>query len=324
MSEGDFMRLVKIATLSRIKYIKSISREDYIKICLSEVQKAGEEKCDIVCLPEWFDSFGSAELKAADPKRFCEKGYDISNIVRSLAESVPGRLTDMFAEVAKKYGMNIILPFIEEDGDKLYNTAVVLDRKGGIAGKYRKTHLYPPEGRCMGITPGDEIKVIELDFGKIGIVICMEFYFPELFRVLTLKGAEIIFWPTQSYGPTVSGVEMQFRAKALDYSCYMVTSTFASEDYYAPYVPGHESTGRAYIVNYDGMIIADTGYYPGLAIAQVDLDRIRVNAEMVSMRLTGIDHMREDFLKLRRPELYAEICKPVDNSAYFNNKFFDE
>ena len=89
-------------------------------------------------------------------------------------------------------------------------------------------------------------------------------------------------------------------------------------------IPGHESTGRSYIVNYDGVIIADTGYYPGLAIARIDLDRIRVNAEMVSMRLTGIDHMREDFLRLRRPELYAEICRPVDNSEYLNNKFFDE
>ena len=116
---------------------------------------------------------------------------------------------------------------------------------------------------------------------------------------------------------------MQFRAKALDYSCHMVTSTFASEDYYAPYVQGHESTGRSYIVNYDGIIIADTGYYPGIAMACIDLDKIRINAEMVSMRKTGIDHMREDFLRLRRPELYRDICTPIDNHEYIENKFFD-
>lgn len=317
------MRLVKIATLSRINYILKKRREDYINICLSYVRQAGEARCDIICLPEWFDSFSSIELEV-DSKRFYEKGYNVSSVVRNLAETIPGKMTDSFAQLAKEYRMHIVLPFIEKDSDQLFNTALVLNRTGDIAGKYRKTHLYPPEGRCMGITPGNKISIIELDFGKIGIVICMEFYFPELFRILTLQGAEIIFWPTQSYGPTVSGVEMQFRARALDYNCHMVTSTFASEDYYAPYVHGHESTGRSYVVNHDGVIIADTGYYPGLAIAEVNLDKIRLNAEMVSMRHSGLDHMREDFMRIRRPELYDEICRPINNTEYLSNTFFDE
>ena len=216
-------------------------------------------------------------------------------------------MTERLGALAKEYNMYVIACYTELDGDRMYNTTVILDRGGLVAGKYRKSHLCGSEGRCFGITAGDELPVFDLDIGRVGIAICMDMYYPEIFRVLTLKGARIIFWPHQTYGPSEEMIMLQARCRALDNSCYLVGSNFASPDYYAPYSPGHELTGRAFIVNPEGMVIADTGHSAGLAIASLDPEPSRRAKDVVCIRKNGVDEYREDILMLRRPELYGEI-----------------
>jgi predicted amidohydrolase len=315
-------RKVLIGTLSRINYLEPVPRERYIELCVEEAEKAGQKGCDIFVLPEHFDSFGSVETQSEDGGIY-DPSTDRSPQYRAVAETVPGPLTDRFGEVCKKYGMYLIVNFTELSGEKLYNTAVLLGRNGEIAGKYRKTHLCGSEKRCFGMEAGEELPVFELDFGKVAIAICMDMYFPEVFRILTLKGAEIIFWPHQTYGPSEEMICITARARAIDYCCYLVGSNFASPDYFAPYEPGHALTGRAMIINPEGMVIADTGHYAGAAFAEVDLDRPRIGKDIAAARRSGIDFIREDLLRFRRPELYNEIVEPCDNAAVMSGRFLD-
>jgi len=315
-------RIVKVGALSRVKYLRSVPREEYIGLCLAEAEKAGENGCGVFLMPEQFDSFGSVETDFHDGGIY-DPATDRSCAYRVVSDTVPGELTERIGAVCRKYGMYVIADFTERDGDRLYNTAVIIDRNGAVAGKYRKTHLCGPEKRCCGVDAGDELPVFDLDFGRVGIAICMDMYFPEVFRVLTLKGAEIIFWPHQTYGPSEETIFVTARARAIDYGCYLVGANFASPDYFAPYEEGHACTGRAMVINPDGVVIADTGHYPGTAYAEIDLDRDRLGKDIAAARRSGGDNIRADLLRFRRPELYSEIVKPCDNSAVKNGEFLD-
>lgn len=316
-------RVVKIGTISRVLHLQSIPRQDYIALCEEMVEKAGKAGCDLVLLPEHFDSFGACELEGTQQNLYRE-GTDYSSIRRQIAEPIPGPLTQSLGKLAARYHMYVVANYTELDGSKLYNTAVIIDRQGRVAGKYRKTHLCANEKRCFGICAGDELPVFHLDFGVVGIAICMDIYFPEVFRVLTLKGAEMILWPHQTYGPSEETLQIMARSKAIDYNCVLVTSNFASPDYYAPYSPGHAMTGRAMIINHEGLIIAETGHYPGIAMAEINLDIPKIGKDVAMARRAGIDYLREDILRFRRPELYGEIVAPVDNRAVLEGRFLDE
>ncbi len=90
----------------------------------------------------------------------------------------------------------------EKEGSLIYNTGVLMDRGGNIAGKYRKVQLPLAEAE-FGVTPGCEFPVFDTDFGKIGILICFDHFFPEPARILSYNGAEIIFVPTIGNSPII-------------------------------------------------------------------------------------------------------------------------
>ncbi|MBQ6829969.1 MAG: hypothetical protein IJO59_02460 [Clostridia bacterium] len=300
--------MAKIASFTRLCPDQPISREECIRLCENAIHDAGREGCDAILLPELFDTLGSIELTI--PAEHQPNG-DYRSYYRAVAEPIPGPMTARLGALAAEYHMYVIGCYLELDGDTLYNTCVILDRQGRVAGKYRKTHLYGGEHRCCGITAGDELPVFDTDFGRIGLAICMDMYYPEIFRVLTLKGARIIFWPHQTFGPSEETVLLYAKSRALDYSCYIVGSNFASQDTFAPYLRNHWWTGRATIINPDGVILADTGHKPGLAIATFDPEPSRQTVDVVSVRTNGPDRYRDDLLLLRRPELYSEITRPV-------------
>ena len=96
--------------------------------------------------------------------------------------------------IARQYNLYIVAGLLEKDGNVVYNTAVLIDKKGKIVGKYRKISL-PREEIDGGITPGDETPVFDTDFGRIGMMICWDVTFPETARALAKQGAEVIFLP---------------------------------------------------------------------------------------------------------------------------------
>ena len=128
---------------------------------------------------------------------FCdEENYDHF----ALAESIPGPSTERLAEVAKELGVVIVASLFEKRAQGLYhNTTAVLDADGSYLGKYRKMHIPddPSYYEKFYFTPGDlGYKVFNTKFGKLGVLICWDQWYPEAARITSLMGAEILFYPT--------------------------------------------------------------------------------------------------------------------------------
>lgn len=128
---------------------------------------------------------------------FCQN-EDYNNF--SLAQPIPGPTTEVLSAVAKKLGIVIVSTIFEERAPGLYhNTAVVFDKDGSIAGKYRKMHIPDDPGfyEKYYFTPGDiGFKPIQTSIGKLGVLVCWDQWFPEAARLMALAGAELLIYPT--------------------------------------------------------------------------------------------------------------------------------
>jgi N-carbamoylputrescine amidase len=116
------------------------------------------------------------------------------------AEAIPGPTTEIFSGVAKEFGVVIVTSLFERRAPGLYhNTAVVLDRDGSIAGKYRKMHIPddPAYYEKFYFTPGDpDFSPIDTSVGRLGVLVCWDQWYPEAARLMALAGAELLIYPT--------------------------------------------------------------------------------------------------------------------------------
>lgn len=143
----------------------------------------------------------------------------------NMLNTIPGIETDAISEAAGNLRVHVVLPMYERDKHKeiIYNSSVLIDNKGEILGVYRKTHPFPTERKEGGgwTTPGNDTPVVDTELGRIGMMICYDGDFPELSRVLALKGAEIITRPSallRSYDIW----ELTNLARAYDNHVYMI------------------------------------------------------------------------------------------------------
>lgn len=145
-------------------------REAKLKQAIDHLHTAGKNGVDIACLPEEFAG--------------------------TTAEPVPGPTTNAIAKLAKQYNMYVVCPIREQAGDRQYNTAVLIDRKGEVAGYYRKVFVFWGEGLHLS-TEG--VKVFETDFGRISILTCFDLNYPELWQKCDDLDVDIVLWPS-AYG----------------------------------------------------------------------------------------------------------------------------
>ncbi|MEC7640891.1 MAG: carbon-nitrogen hydrolase [Nitrospinota bacterium] len=150
------------------------------------IRKAASRGARIVCLQELFRS-----------RYFCQEE---KAEYFSLAETVPGPATETLCPLAAELEIVIIAPLFEKRAEGIYhNTAVVIDADGSIAGKYRKMHI--PDDPCFYekfyFTPGDTgFESFATRYGKVGVLICWDQWFPEAARLCALSGAHVLFYPT--------------------------------------------------------------------------------------------------------------------------------
>ncbi len=141
-----------------------------MKLAREHLEAAGRSGVDIACLPEEFAG--------------------------TKAEPVPGPTTDAVAALARMHKMYVVCPIREQAGKEQFNTAVLLDREGKVAGRYRKIFVYWGEGLVPSRDGG---RVFDADFGRIAILTCFDLNFAELWHQAELLGAEIVLWPS-AYG----------------------------------------------------------------------------------------------------------------------------
>jgi len=267
-AEAPPKRPVRLVT-TRMRLTPNPTVEGNLAAMSAIVDRAGAEKPDVVLLTEAATDRG------------------VRGPLDERAEPVPGPTTRMLAEKARRYRTYIALSLHEKDGGTFYNTAVLLDREGNIAGKYHKVHLATVEAEG-GITPGSEYPVFQTDFGKVGMLVCWDNWFPESARALRLKGAEIILLPIAGDGGPGHWDPVS-RARAIDNGVYLVSSST------------YNNPSR--ILNPIGQVLAET--MDGIAVAQVDLaDEWRVR--WLSVGNAGGEG-KSLFIKERRPDTYRGL-----------------
>lgn len=177
------MRNVKVAAV-QMSCLGTV--EENIKKADSLVREASSNGANIILLSELFER-----------QYFCqERRYEYYDYAKSLEEN---DAVNHFKKVSKELGVVLPISFYEKDGNVLYNSIAIIDATGEVLGVYRKTHI--PDDHFYQekfyFTPGDTgFKVWNTKFGKIGVGICWDQWFPETARAMALLGAELLFFPT--------------------------------------------------------------------------------------------------------------------------------
>jgi len=251
--------------------------EENLEQALALLEEA-PEGTDAACYPEAF-SVASIEREKTRPP--------VENVA----------LTPMFLEKLGEVAARRRLYVLANLPDDKRNTTFIIDRNGEVIDRYYKVHLTEGEVE-RGTIPGDEFPVFELDFGRVGVMTCYDLYFPEHCRILALEGAEIIFFPHRITGPSEDAWDALVKARAIENTVHVVTSSFAPPP---PYQPG-QYLGRSCIVDVNGLVLADASHEPGVAACTIDLDAAKDKR---------VRCFRPDvFLKTRRPAAYGRLCKP--------------
>ena len=236
-TEKPAPRTVRLATV-HFRPQGGTSPADNCQMFAPLIAKAAKQRADLVVLPETLTYYGLG------------KGY------ADVAEPIPGPSTEYFGKLARQHDMYLVAGLLERDGHLIYNVAVLIDHQGKVAGKYRKVCL--PRGEAEGgIAPGHEYPVFDTRFGKVGMMVCYDGFFPEVARELTIRGAEVIAWPVWGCNPLFA------RARASENHTYLISSTYTDI-----------STNWIVSAVYDhsGETIALAKEWGDVVVAEVDLD----------------------------------------------------
>jgi len=225
-------RPVTIATI-HLRPRDTVDAEESVRKFLDAIRTAVPAKTDVIVLPEVITLVGTKK-KAMD-----------------VAEPVPGPTTARLVEVARQRNAYIVASLYEKDGHAIYNTAVLIGRKGEIVGKYRKVYL-PYDEPDDGVTPGSDYPVFQTDFGKVGMMICWDSAYADPARALALKGAEIILMPIWD------GLQTLVKARGMENGVFLVTSSYGDP---------------SLIQDPKGEILASATEQASAAVATIDLNR---------------------------------------------------
>ena len=203
------------------------------------IRRAADKRADLVVLPETLTYYASGGSYA------------------DAAETIPGPSTDYFGALAKQHNLYLVVGLIEREAHLIYNVAVLLGPDGNVVGKYRKVCL-PRSEIEGGLSPGNEYPVFDTRFGKVGMMVCYDGFFPEVARKLTNNGAEVIAWPVWGCNPLLA------RARACENHVYLVSST---------YTPRERDWMLSAVYAQDGSPLAVADDFGSVVVAEVDLSQ---------------------------------------------------
>jgi predicted amidohydrolase len=248
---------------------------------LAAVDTAAGGGADVVVFAELaFERFYPQSPADGDPHRY--------------AETVPGPITDAFADRAKRYGLVVVLNLYEQAGTRAYDCSPVIDADGRLLGRTRMVHI--TDYACFHeqgyYTPGDTgAPVYDTKAGRIGVAICYDRHYPEYMRALAVGGADLVVVPQAgAVGEWPEGLyEAEMRVAAFQNGYYTALCNRVGEEDCLTF------SGESFVCSPNGEVIARA---PALqdTILYADLD----------LSATARSHARRLFLRDRRPDLYAD------------------
>jgi len=286
-----------ITTLGLLQHACTANPAQNLKKTLALTTQAAKSGAKIICTQELFRS-----------QYFCQS-EDHANF--KLAEAIPGPSTAAFQAIAKKYKVVIIASLFERRASGLYhNTAVIIDADGSLLGIYRKMHIPddPLFYEKFYFTPGDTgFRAWQTRYGRIGVLICWDQWYPEAARLTSLQGAEILFYPTAigwhpkekaEYGVNQHGAwETIQRSHAVANGCYVAAvnriglETPVGGD-------GLEFWGQSFVAGTSGQILA-----------KASVDREEVLLTEIDLGKVDVTRTHWPFLRDRRIDAYGDLTK---------------
>jgi N-carbamoylputrescine amidase len=262
----------------------SADKSSNVKRGLEAAEAAARQGAKVICFAELaFEPFYPQDIARGN--------------VADLAEEIPGPITNAFADLARRFGVVIVLNLFERDGARTYDTSPVIDANGALLGRTRMVHI--TDYACFHeqgyYTPGDKgAPVYETQAGKIGVAICYDRHFPEYMRALALAGAELVVVPQAgSVGEWPDGLyEAEMRVAAFQNGYFTALCNRVGKE------PRLEFAGESFVCDPHGIVIARAAKgRDEILFCPIDLNLIQQS------------HARRLFLRDRRPDVYESWRK---------------
>jgi predicted amidohydrolase len=247
-------------------------------VAFALLQEAAEEGADLAALPEVWPCQGSAPQ------------------MRAAAEPIPGPRTDRLCELARRLRMWVYGGSVLEiaDGNRIFNTSVLIDRDGELVATYRKIHLFDadppgavPSRESFLFAAGDEVVTAETEFGRAGLSICYDVRFPELYRRLVVAGAVMLFVPAAfRYETGVDHWDVLLRARAIEDQAFVLAA--AQWGTWGPPERERRTYGNSLAVDQRGRVIARADDGVGVTFDELYLDEV----QRVRQMLPALRHRR--------------------------------
>ncbi len=258
------------------------NKGENLKVITSFIDEAASKGAKLVALPEIMNCIGINEGEGGD------------------AETIPGYTTELLMKKAVEHNIWIhcgsIIEQNPESGNP-YNTTVLIDNKGQIVSKYRKLHMFDVE-LSNGVVvkesdtkaPGKEIVTIDTELGHFGFSICYDIRFPELFRIMTLRGAQIIFTPANfTLGTGKDHWEPILRTRAIENGCYIISPGQIGKK------TSFDAYGKSMVVDPWGNVIAKASDKPCVILAEIDLDYL----DKIRYQIPALKNRRADVYDIK-------------------------
>lgn len=257
-------------TVASVQFNISLGNVDTnLTRALDGIRHAAEKGAELAVLPEMWST-----------------GYDYRRLA-DLAERTP-EVLERLCSMSKTHNIVLVGSLPEKKGDKLYNMATVIDA-GEIKGVYRKLHMFSTMGEDRFLSPGDSTLVVDTSAGRIGVAICYDLRFPELFRRMALDGAELICVPAEWPKPRQEHWRTLLRARAIENQLFVAAANCCG-------IQGKlDFFGMSLLISARGEVLAEAGETDTVLNASFDRQEMATYREQIRCFVD------------RRPEIYGRL-----------------
>ncbi|MFZ0405095.1 MAG: carbon-nitrogen hydrolase family protein [Nitrososphaeraceae archaeon] len=266
--------------IALVQMKSSTIKSENLKLSVDYIRQAAKKKVELVCFPEFQMAYSPLEQTAKELSTIAENAIN-GNFITTLRKEAKRHRIKIIATIYE----NINTKRKKKTDYRVSDTAIMISEKGDVMSIYRKLHLYDALGfkESAKLVGGDKIeRPVKVGIGKIGLEICYDIRFPEMSRILTLDGADVLAIPSG----WVQGImkeehwQIMLKARAIENGCYVI----------APDQVGNIFSGQSMVIDPFGITLLDMGNKEGVEVVEIARDRV----EFVRKSLPLLKNRRTD------------------------------
>ena len=272
--------------IALVQMKSSTIKSENLKLSVDYIRQAAKKKIELVCFPEFQMAYSPLEQTAKELSTIAENAIN-GNFITTLRKEAKRHRIKIIATIYE----NIDTKRKKKTDYRVSDTAIMISEKGDVMSIYRKLHLYDALGfkESAKLVGGDKIeRPVKVGIGRIGLEICYDIRFPEMSRILTLDGADVLAIPS-GWVQGIMKVEhwqIMLKARAIENGCYVI----------APDQVGNIFSGRSMVIDPFGITLLDMGNKEGVGVVEIARDRVesvRKSLPLLKNRRTDVylDHI---------------------------------